>query len=398
MEADRLPGALTETETSDSLAEDRRRVDRIWSYTFSYLLGVGLLVALIWSSGVWNFLANTRLLSVLIDGGVVSYHDAQTGLIRGVPDLKYYLKSQDPVKWGLIEGAALLFLVFWIIKAVQFRTLCKLTGAGGTFSQDARFYFEGIGVGRFLPFNQGAVHLVRSMAVQGAPAEPVAQAIFLAEFFVVIEIVVYAAYGPYAMGWSVWLAQIFWSLVILGLCYLLARPNRLYPEPSIVPLHKGDVKTVFRALSRRPIEFTKVTILSLIAFGLEDIGAYMIAMGFTSRHVILNVNFNILLMAIVASYIARLIPVTPGGIGQFEWGFAAGLYLGGVGWPECVTIACLDNFVRYTTGTILWIWVVNTAPILSRAQLLRPPEEAEYDPMTNSFRVLKRVEPKTPDL
>src|SRR6516164_10282041 len=123
MEADRLPGALTETETSDSLAEDRRRVDRIWSYTFSYLLGVGLLVALIWSSGVWNFLANTRLLSVLIDGGVVSYHDAQTGLIRGVPDLKYYLKSQDPVKWGLIEGAALLFLVFWIIKAVQFRTL-----------------------------------------------------------------------------------------------------------------------------------------------------------------------------------------------------------------------------------------------------------------------------------
>ena len=64
-------------------------MDRVWSYTYSYLLGAFLLIALIWSGGVWNFLANTRLLSVLIDAGVVSYHDAQGGFIRGVPDLKY---------------------------------------------------------------------------------------------------------------------------------------------------------------------------------------------------------------------------------------------------------------------------------------------------------------------
>ena len=116
-----------------------------------------------------------------------------------------------------------------------------------------------------------------------------------------------------------------------------------------------------------------------MAFGLEDIAAYMIAMAFTSTHVILNVNFSILLMAIVASYVARLIPITPGGIGQFEWGFAAGLYLGGVGWPECVTIAILDNFVRYASGSLLWAWVY----------ILR----VDY-----SFEVLKRVEPRTPDV
>src|SRR5215831_2581346 len=121
MEADRRPDQelFPEALSPDSfLAEDRRRVDRVWSYTFSYVLGVGLLFALIWSSGIWNFLANTRILSLLIDGGIVSYHDAQTGFIRGVPDLKYYLKSQDPVKWGLVEGAALLFILFWVIKAL----------------------------------------------------------------------------------------------------------------------------------------------------------------------------------------------------------------------------------------------------------------------------------------
>jgi uncharacterized membrane protein YbhN (UPF0104 family) len=364
---------------SEPHAGDRARVDRVWSYTFSYGLGLLLLGLLIWSSGIWNFLANTRLLSVLIDSGVVSYHDAQTGLIRGVPDLKYFLKSQDPIKWGLVEGAAFLFLIFWLIKAAQFHGFCEFVGIRGTFTQHARAYLEGIGVNRLLPFNQGLVRMAKFMEGQGADIEKVTQAAFLGELFVVIEIVVYAAYGPYGLGWSVWLAQIFWSLVILGLCYLMARPNRFYPEPSIVPLQWGEVTQTFKALARKPMTFSKLTILSLLAFGLEDIAAYMIAMAFTSTHVILNVNFSILLMAIVASYIARLIPLTPGGVGQFEWGFAAGLYLGGVGWPECVTIACLDNFVRYVSGSLLWAWVY----------ILR----VDY-----SFEVLKRVEPKTPDV
>jgi uncharacterized membrane protein YbhN (UPF0104 family) len=354
-------------------------MDRVWSYTYSYLLGALLLAALIWSSGVWNFLANTRLLSVLIDAGVISYHDAQEGFIRGVPDLKYYLKSQDPIKWGLVEGAGLVFLLFWLIKAAQFHGFCEFVGIRGTFTQHARAYLEGIGVNRLLPFNQGLVRMAKFMEAQGSPVEKVAQAAYLGEVFVVIEIVVYAAYGPYGLGWSIWLAQIFWSLVILGCCYLLARPSLLYPEKSLIPLSRDEILPTFRALARQPMAFTKLTLLSLLAFGLEDIGAYMIAMAFTGAHVILNVNFSILLMAIVASYIARLIPITPGGIGQFEWGFAAGLYLGGVGWPECVTIAVLDNFVRYVSGTLLWAWVY----------ILR----VDY-----SFEVLKRVEPKTPDI
>jgi uncharacterized membrane protein YbhN (UPF0104 family) len=379
MEADLRADSAAAAQPSDPHSEEKRALDRVWSYTFSYLLAAVLLGALIWSSGVWNFLANTRLLSVLIDAGIVSYHDAQTGFVRGVPDLKYFLKSQDPIKWGLVEGAALIFLFFWLIKAAQFHSLCQFVGIRGTFTQHARAYLEGVGVNRLVPFNQGLVRMAKFMEAQGAPIERVAQAAFLAELFVVIEIVVYAAYGPYGLGWSVWIAQIFWSLVILGLCYLIARPNRFYPEASIIPLRWNEVVAAFRSLAKKPMTFTKLTVLSLLAFGLEDIAAYMIAMAFTSTHVILNVNFTVLLMAIVASYIARLIPVTPGGIGQFEWGFAAGLYLGGLGWPECVTIAVLDNAVRYVSGSLLWAWVY----------ILR----VDY-----SFEVLKRVEPKTPDV
>ena len=269
-------------------------MDRVWSYTFSYLLGAILLGALIWSSGVWNFIANTRLLSVLIDSGVVSYHDAQGGWIRGVPDLKYFLKSQDPIKWGLVEGAAGLFLLFWLIKAAQFHGFCRFAGVSGTFTQHARAYLEGIGLNRFLPFNQGLVRMVSFMETQGSPRDRVTQAVFLGELFVGIEIVVYPAYGPYGLGWSVARADLLGARDPRHL-YLLRRPIGLYPEASVFPLSWSEVKESFRALSRRPMEFSKLTVLSLMAFGLEDIAAYMIAMAFTSTHVILNVNFSILL-------------------------------------------------------------------------------------------------------
>ena len=54
-------------------------------------------------------------------------------------------------------------------------------------------------------------------------------------------------------------------------------------------------------------------------------------------------------------------------------GLRRGLYLGGLGWPECVTIAFRDNAVRYASGTLLSAWVY----------ILR----VDY-----SFEVLKRVE------
>jgi uncharacterized membrane protein YbhN (UPF0104 family) len=334
------------------------KLDRVSSYICSYLLAAILLGALIYFSGAWNFIANTRLLSLMIDTGIVEYHDAQYGLIKGVPDLKYYLKSQDPIKWGLVDFAGFIFIVFWLLKTLQFQILLRFTGVKATFTQVGRAYLYGIGLNRFLPFNIGHEPIVETLKVhQGATEQQALMAIFLAETFVIIEIVVYALYGIYAMGWTIWLAQIFWSLVILLACYLVIRPTKLYPRPSVMLGSSSEAFQSLRALARQPVTLTGVTLLSLLAFGLEDVGAYVIAMGFTSTHVVLNVNFNMLLMAIVASYIARLIPVTPGGIGQFEWGFAAGLYLGGLGFPECAVIAILDNFVRYVAGTLVYFWV-----------------------------------------
>jgi uncharacterized membrane protein YbhN (UPF0104 family) len=172
--------------------------------------------------------------------------------------------------------------------------------------------------------------------------------------------------------------MLFWPLVILALAYFLVRSRRRdAPHAAVVPGTRKDAVQSLRTLAQRPFEFSKIGVLSLLAFGLEDIAAYIIAMAFSSEHVILHVDFSVLLMGVVGAYVARLIPVTPGGIGQFEWGFAAALYVGGLGFPECVAIAVLDNVIRYLSGTFLLMWVY----------ILR----VDY-----SFEVLKRVENKPP--
>ena len=349
---------MSSIELNEPPAGDSKKLDRVGSYLFSYLLGAILLGSLIYFSGVWNFLANTRLLRVLIDAGVVEYHDAQHGWIKGVPDLKYFLKANDPIKWGLIDLAGFIFIIFWLIKTLQFQIMLRFTGVKTTFTQAARAYLYGLGINRLVPFNAGHEPIIDTLKVhQNASEQQALTALFLAEVFVVIEIVVYGIYGIYAMGWSIWLSQIFWALVILLAAYLMVRPSKDYPRASVMTGGRREAFHLLRSLAHRPSTFAGLTLLSLVAFGLEDIGAYLIAMGFTSTHVVLNVNFSTLLMAIVASYIARLIPITPGGIGQFEWGFAAGLYLGGLGFPECAVIAILDNVVRYVAGTFVYFWI-----------------------------------------
>src|SRR5205814_449310 len=103
----------------------------------------------------------------------------------------------------------------------------------------------------------------------------------------------------------------------------------------------------------QPTMLLRVTLLSILAFGLEDLAVFSVMMAFTSTHVILTAKTSLILMGVVGSYIARFIPITPGGIGQFEWGFAAAMYMGGAALPEVATVAILDNVIRYITGSLL---------------------------------------------
>ena len=83
---------------------------------------------------------------------------------------------------------------------------------------------------------------------------------------------------------------------------------------------------------------------------------------YDTNNVLISVPTPMLIMGVVGGYIARQIQVTPGGIGQFEVGFAAGLYVGDLPWVahnapnlfyDLVVIAVLVQFFRFVAGMIL---------------------------------------------
>ena len=336
----------------DSEGAQRGAADVVWSYIFAYLGGIIMLGGLIYSAGIWNFLAYTRLLALLVSGGIIKIHDAHSGYVPGVPQLQLWLQAKDPINFTLVLLAVITFLVFWGIKSSQFHSLCRYVGIDGSFGQHARAYLYGQGVNRLQPFNFGLVATASTLEGQGAPPDKAALVVFLGEMFVAIEIIAYALVGLYLLGWTRWLATLFWPMIILGGCYLFMKPIRGVPRTMGQYFWRSS-REALRVLIREPLTLSKLTLLSWLAFGLEDVAVFLVMMAFTSTNVILTSKTSLILMGVVGSYIARFIPITPGGIGQFEWGFAAAMYMGGASLREVATVAILDNFIRYITGTVL---------------------------------------------
>ncbi len=331
--------------TTTKTASNVSGADLVGSFTLSYLVSALLIGSLIYFADIWNFLANSRLLDLMIRAGVIKYQDNQAGFIEGIPDTKYFLMSQDPIQWQLVLLAIVLLVIYWVIKSLQFHGIAKVSGIAGTFSAHARAFLYGIGLNKLLPYNAGAVATSLELRSQGAKLKNALNAAFLARGFMVFEILFFSAVGLLVLGWATWLLQIFWALVIFGILYAFLRASRGGPEEDAWGSFAA-IKQAVLSTTENPPAFIKLALISLIAFALEHTAAYVTAMAFTSKFVLLNVDFEIILMGLVAGYIARLVPLTPAGWGQFEWGFASALYLGGVGFPESATIAIVFGLIR----------------------------------------------------
>lgn len=364
-------------ESSDGRGSHGRASGNVgWSILLSYLLAALAVWSLIYGAGFWNFVANTRLLDLMIRSGIVMLHDGQQGLIEGLPSLSFYVKSQDPIDWGLLVLATAMLLAFLGIKSLQFHSIARLLGIDGPFGAHLRAYLYGRGINRFIPFNLGDVAAASALEGQGAPLERAAAAVLISKMFVVFEVVVFALVGVVYLGWTAWLQQIVWALVILAGVYVfthrLRRPSDLR-RTGVWPA----AQTAFRLVGQHPASLARLAVLSLVAFAMEMGAIYAITQAFTSENVILNIPFSVIMMGLVAGYVARMFRVTPGGIGQFEWGFAAALYLGGVGIPEAVTAALLVTLMDlYVTGVFVY------------AAISLPTNALGYRVNTNLTRVL----------
>ncbi len=343
------------------------------SFLGSLPLSVGvmllLLGSLIYLAGTWAIIANTRLLNLLISGGIIAYHDRQAGFIEGVADHKYYLKAQDPVAWSIVALVLVIYLLIAALKASQFHMLARTFGITGALGDHARAHFYGLLYKDTMPFHFGDAATAAALEAQGAPLERSRPAIFALNLFFFFEVTVFALFALLNLGWAVWLFQLIWAIAIITGLYLWTRPAKADRKRAETPKPLAAALGHIAAFGQHPLRLVGLCLLSLVTFGLRDAAAYFTAMAFSSQNVLLNIDPSLMLVGVIAGYIASFIRLTPGGIGQFEWGFTAALYIGGVGLPEAATVALLVSVLRYTAMLILFVvttlWY--TAPANFRA-------------------------------
>ena len=315
---------------------------------------VTLLSFLAIAGGLWNLVANTRVLNLMIEGGVVRFHDKQIGPIDGVPELKYFIASQDPVAWPLLALAIICMCVFWTLKGFQLGHLVRKAGGDSDALDTFRLYFVSQAREPWLPMRAGDQAIASELAAAGANESVQAAALDNVRLIAVAELAFFSIVSLAFLGWTGWLEQAFWGLFILLVAYWATRSASGW---GMAIDYTGAVQRAFRPMTDKPLVFLGIFALSAVAFFAEHVGVYLLSQAFTSTHVIINIEFPVFLMALVAGNIARLIPVTPGGLGQFEWGFAMAIYLSGTGMPEAVTIAIMFAVLRYLGGALFGLLI-----------------------------------------
>lgn len=322
--------------------------------TLSILLGLFMIGSLVYVANPWNILANTRLLRLLIDSGFIKYHDRDAGFVEGVADHLYYLKSQEPVEWAVVALAFFVLIAFWALEALRFHDVARYHGAPGTFGQHARACLTGLAYTKFLPLHLGQAATAAALQAGGATPTQAYSTVFLSRLLLLFSMGAYALFGLLTLGWGAWLVQIVWAFVLFGIFYWWARPAKEQASAYRTSF-RLSAKEHFQALLQRPALLFKFVLLALIAFGMEDVVTYLLTMAFSTQQVLLHVSFDMLLVAFAAGYLARLYPITPGGIGQFEWAFTGILFIGGMGLPEAASVAILFSLFYYLSFGLVYL-------------------------------------------
>lgn len=316
-----------------------------WLFVLGYGLTILLLYLLITWGGVWDWLAQTRILRWLFEAGIVALTDADQGFFPGIPDPEYFRQAYDPVSWLIVGLGIGSFLCYMLFKMLQFHIIALVCGSRGTLGQHARAYTYGEGMGRLLPFNFGTTATVSALVGQGMRPVQARYAVYVADLFFIFEILFFAIVVILLLGVVTSINAFFWPFIILVVCLFLTTGLRLSTNSK--KANAVAVVQVLQHLSAKPFVLISLAVLSIGAFLLLEIGAYLLLSAYTGTFVLIAVEHEILMMGLVAGSIARLVPITPGGTGQFEWGMAVALYLTGVGIQEAMVIPLIYNGYRY---------------------------------------------------
>jgi hypothetical protein len=324
----------------------------------SYVAGFAMLAVLLYMAGLWELLAISRLLDPLIEGGFVQYHDLGPGFIPGLPEVGLYFQAIQPIDWRLVGVAFACACAYLSIKALQFHFLASSEGSQAGVMTHLKMYYFSDGIDQFMPFNIGRMNKALSLMRIGFSEEKAYRIVSVQSGLLYVEICFFALLALFLLGWAGFMSQAFYAVLCLAAILFMIRNTKLYDRPGQRWKIQDNLRSLYEFAEARPSQAAWLVFLSLLAMFMFDLLGYLTMTAFDTEIVLINIDKPVLLMAVVAAYIAaRIVVLTPGGWGQWELGFAAALAIGGIDVSGPLMFIGFASHLIFALASLLLMWM-----------------------------------------
>lgn len=266
--------------------------------------------------------------------------------VRG--DIAEALASVVPA-WPLFAAAAVAVCICaWFLRGLRYKIILKRldTDVSVPFSTACIFVSQTANI--IVPARLG--DFVRMFILKHEKQTPYTAGFtsFAAER--VYDIIIIAVLGlislPFLIplipaGYS-WFSYLIYGVIITGFAgavFLILIRNAQTKNKILAKVL--EIFAQFRTVSSSPFAFISLTLSSVVIWLLDIIICYLVALMFGCE-----VNFLLVLFAVVIGNLIKAVPITPGGIGTYELVLAVILGIGGVPAASATLIAVIDHLIK----------------------------------------------------
>jgi hypothetical protein len=356
-------------------------VSIVWSYIFAILLMVFIFTILVpdadgpspWDgqafrSGILEMAANFRILDELADLGIVKVADVGDGWLN--VDLDLIGVSDRRFGGSAFVLAIVLGLAALMLRGIRQRFLARHFH-GRPSAGPITGYFFGRGLNLFFPFGPGELGAAQSLTDGGVSDEAAAATVFHNRLFELLAILLVLTAGLVYLGWAGAVLPFCLAIILVAAVVSLTRPLggddtvRRNPVTRIWHAFNGpDAMAALRAMLATPGLLVGLTLLSLVALGVETLAYWCIKQAFSSPlgdYVLMkDLPFVHFAIAIAVAATTRILPFTFASIGIYEIVTVAMFRVFDEGYLAGTTVALLDALLINTLtalafAVVLWL-------------------------------------------
>lgn len=293
------------------------------TYGFSIGLAIGLIILLLWYAGIekiWEILSHMNPLWLI------------------------------PV--------ILIYLMDWILRGFRWKVILRASNIEISIRDSTMLTLVGNMANIVVPAKVGDLARVYGISkLYNAPIPQGVSSVFLDrafDFFAVLFIIVCILFSGPHLELPNWMVSTIYGSYIIALVLLISIiiviknfeiiktfiANRLKNSKRIKDVVDKLLESIILTV-REPYILLIITLVSIVVWSLEALITLVFAISLN-----IHASFWIIILVILTANLTKTLPLSPGGIGPYEWVFSTLFVAFGLGLAEGTTIGVMDHLFK----------------------------------------------------